>query len=429
MDDSGADDVAAPRDARMRGSPHGLPVGAALGRYGSRMNWWNDLIDWTASDAGWRVLSGAVIPFVAIVVAGVVAALIGRGATKRVVSLQEREARNSAVAAIISAARKAAVWGSLGHDERAYADHLAEDADVRLRLLPVSGAPTAANWAQHEIADIKKNSSTFSFQAEQSLAEFRDRLLEWQARPNRARKLFKSDLERWKFESPDPDAELVKRQQDWNADQASARQTDVPAATPTTTSLRPSTPSANTPAPAGQATTAGQAAPAGLGATAVTTPLGDGVTRPYGDVTGSPQQPPVRPTLGSPASRPVSAPATVTRGAADADTRTADARAAETRVIEETRGDDETGVVDETDAARPGQRDREVPPPVARPTAADAHVNRPASTVTSPSTRSVPTRVEGAPAEPADAHETDEAPYTQPISANEIRRRSSDDDD
>ncbi len=164
MDDSGADDVAAPRDARMRGSPHGLPVGAALGRYGSRMNWWNDLIDWTASDAGWRVLSGAVIPFVAIVVAGVVAALIGRGATKRVVSLQEREARNSAVAAIISAARKAAVWGSLGHDERAYADHLAEDADVRLRLLPVSGAPTAANWAQHEIADIKKNSSTFSFQ-------------------------------------------------------------------------------------------------------------------------------------------------------------------------------------------------------------------------------------------------------------------------
>ncbi len=122
-------------------------------------------------------------------------------ATKRVVALQEREAKNAAVAAIISAARKAATWGSLGHDERAYADHLAEDADVRLRLLPVSGSPMAANWAQHEIADIKKNSSTFSFQAEQSLAEFRDRLLEWQARPNRARKLFKSDLERWKFES------------------------------------------------------------------------------------------------------------------------------------------------------------------------------------------------------------------------------------
>lgn len=171
------------------------------------MQWWNDLNDWTSSDAGWRVLSGAIIPFVAIVVAGIVAALIGRAATKRVVALQEREAKNAAVAGLVSAARKAANWGSLGHDERSYADHLAEDADIRLRLLPVAGAPIAANWAQHEIADIKKNSSTFSFQAEQSLSEFRDRILEWQARPARARKLFKSDLERWKFDSPDPDAE------------------------------------------------------------------------------------------------------------------------------------------------------------------------------------------------------------------------------
>ncbi|MFS2076704.1 hypothetical protein, partial [Curtobacterium sp. CT11-133] len=150
------------------------------------MDWWNDLTDWISSDNGWRVISGALIPFVAIVVAGIIAALIGRGATKRVVAMQEREARNAAVTGIVSAARKAATWGSLGHDERAYADHLAEDADIRLRLLPVAGAPLAANWTQHEIADIKKNSSTFSFQAEQSLAEFRDRILEWQARPNRA---------------------------------------------------------------------------------------------------------------------------------------------------------------------------------------------------------------------------------------------------
>ncbi|WP_152998141.1 hypothetical protein [Curtobacterium luteum] len=389
------------------------------------MNWWNDLMDWTASDAGWRVLSGAIIPFVAIVVAGVVAALIGRSATKRVVALQEREAKNAAVAAIISAARKAATWGSLGHDERAYADHLAEDADVRLRLLPVSGSPMAANWAQHEIADIKKNSSTFSFQAEQSLAEFRDRLLEWQARPNRARKLFKSDLERWKFESPDPDAELVKRQQDWNADQASARRAD--AQTPSTTSLRPAPrPGATVPpaengtgsAPSnGPARSDGSGAPATVvpGATAATTPLGDGLTRPYGDVPETSAKAPVRPTLGTPVSRPASAPAA-----------SAPAGSAQPAAQRRT-DDDETDVVD--DAARPGVHDREVPPPVARPTAAEAHVNRPAATVSAPSTKSVSTRVDDAGAEPADAHETDEAPYTQPISANEIRRRSSDDDE
>lgn len=182
------------------------------------MQWWNDFLGWTGSNGGWRIVSGAIIPFIAIVLAGVIAALIGRAATKRAIDLHEREARNAAVSNVVAAARKAANWGNLGHDERAYADHLAEDADIRLRLLPIPGAVVAANWAQHEIADIKKNSSTFSFQAEQSLAEFRDRMLEWQARPARARKLFRADLERWKFETPDPDQDLIRRQQQWNAD-------------------------------------------------------------------------------------------------------------------------------------------------------------------------------------------------------------------
>ncbi|MGN7223092.1 hypothetical protein ACTHQN_09535 [Curtobacterium flaccumfaciens] len=423
------------------------------------MDWWNDLTDWTSSDTGWRVLSGAVIPFVAIVVAGVIAALIGRSATKRVVALQERESKNAAVAAILTAARKAAAWGSLGHDERAYADHLAEDADIRLRLLPVQGAPLAANWAQHEIADIKKNSSTFSFQADQSLAEFRDRLLDWQARPSRARKLFKADLERWKFESPDPDADLIKRQQDWNADQAETpraqAQAQTPAApaerpTPTTTSLRPAQRAASASAPstppAPAAAAPGTAAPgaAAAGAAGGTTPsfsvnrgagtspnrgnadpnatrsFGDNTTRVYGDDEAAP---PVRPALGTPTSPSRSAQG---RGTDD------------TEVVDD---DSATRAFGDTDRAprndRPSSSDR----PVATPTAADAHVNRapandvpPASaprvdTPGATNTTSVPTRLNQAPAEPADANETSEAPYTQPISAAELRRRAADDDE
>lgn len=418
------------------------------------MDWWNDLTDWTSSDTGWRVLSGAVIPFVAIVVAGVIAALIGRSATKRVVALQERESKNAAVAAILTAARKAAAWGSLGHDERAYADHLAEDADIRLRLLPVQGAPLAANWAQHEIADIKKNSSTFSFQADQSLAEFRDRLLDWQARPSRARKLFKADLERWKFESPDPDADLIKRQQDWNADQAEApraqAQAQTPAApaerpTPTTTSLRPAQRAASASAPSTPPAPAA-AAPgaAAAGAAGGTTPsfsvnrgagtnpnrgnadpnatrsFGDNTTRVYGDDEAAP---PVRPALGTPTSPSRSAQG---RGTDD------------TEVVDD---DSATRAFGDTDRAprndRPSSSDR----PVATPTAADAHVNRapandvpPASaprvdTPGATNTTSVPTRLNQAPAEPADANETSEAPYTQPISAAELRRRAADDDE
>ncbi|MBA8991367.1 hypothetical protein FHW23_002636 [Curtobacterium pusillum] len=457
------------------------------------MDWWNDLTDWISSDDGWRVISGAIIPFVAIVVAGIVAALIGRGATKRVVAMQEREARNAAVAGIVSAARKAATWGSLGHDERAYADHLAEDADIRLRLLPVAGAPLAANWTQHEIADIKKNSSTFSFQAEQSLAEFRDRLLEWQARPGRARKLFKSDLERWKFDSPDPDAELITRQQEWNADQSgSSRSADgaapgtgtdaeSPRPTPTTTSLRPAvqrpaatpasaapavsgTPSAPPTSAAPAAARPGSAAGAGFsvtrgGSTAVapdattpisassstntTTSFSDGnTTRAYGDGAAAPTRPP----LGSPAS-PVrtggSSAVTSARGSdagsadsgssdsGDADAGNADAGPADT---------DNADTVDDRRAAGANPSTRAtagspVPPPVAKPTSADAHVNRAqdadARKVGAPGTTqttSVPTRIAGAPAEPADANETSEAPYTQPISASELRRRAADDE-
>ncbi|WP_433932062.1 hypothetical protein [Curtobacterium flaccumfaciens] len=434
------------------------------------MDWWNDLTDWTSSDTGWRVLSGAVIPFVAIVVAGVIAALIGRSATKRVVALQERESKNAAVAAILTAARKAAAWGSLGHDERAYADHLAEDADIRLRLLPVQGAPLAANWAQHEIADIKKNSSTFSFQADQSLAEFRDRLLDWQARPSRARKLFKADLERWKFESPDPDADLIKRQQDWNADQAEAPRTQAqaqapaqapaPAApaerpTPTTTSLRPAQRPASAPTTPPAPAAAGAAAPgaASAGAAGGTTPsfsvnrgvgtnpsrgsadqnatrsFGDNTTRVYGDDEAAP---PVRPALGTPTS-----PARSVQGRGTDDTEVVDDDRA-TRAFGDASA---TRAFGDTDRAprndRPSSSDR----PVATPTAADAHVNRapandvpPASAprVDSPgatNTTSVPTRLNQAPAEPADANETSEAPYTQPISAAELRRRAADDDE
>lgn len=439
------------------------------------MDWWNDLTDWTSSDTGWRVLSGAVIPFVAIVVAGVIAALIGRSATKRVVALQERESKNAAVAAILTAARKAAAWGSLGHDERAYADHLAEDADIRLRLLPVQGAPLAANWAQHEIADIKKNSSTFSFQADQSLAEFRDRLLDWQARPSRARKLFKADLERWKFESPDPDADLIKRQQDWNADQAEAPRTQAQAQaqapasaapverpTPTTTSLRPaqrpaSAPSTAAPAtPAAPATAAPGAAAAGAasaGTAGGTTPsfsvnrgsgtnpnrgsadpnatrsFGDNTTRVYGDDEAAP---PVRPALGTPTS-----PSRAAQSRGTDDTEVVDDASA-TRTFGDASA---TRAFGDTDRAprndRPSSSDR----PVATPTAADAHVNRtpandvpPASaprvdTTGATNTTSVPTRLNQAPAEPADANETSEAPYTQPISAAELRRRAADDDE
>ena len=183
------------------------------------MQWWNDFLDWLNSDNGSRIVSTAVIPFVAIVVAGIVAAMIGRASARKVIELSEREVRASAVTALISAARKAAVWNTLPAPEQQHIDHLIGDAEIRLRLLPIAGTGLAADWARHEIAGMKRNAISFSFQAEQSLLVFRDRLIEWQGRPSRAKRLFKNDLDSWAYDSSASEQELVHQQQKWAAQQ------------------------------------------------------------------------------------------------------------------------------------------------------------------------------------------------------------------
>lgn len=183
------------------------------------MQWWNDFVDWFNSDDGRGVFLNVILPFVAIVVAGLVAAWIGRWSTRRLIALNDRENRVSAVATLIGAARRASVWNTLSAPEQRHADHVASEADVRIRLLAVPGAGLAADWANHELTAMKKNSVSFSFQAEQSLIEFRERMITWQARPNRAKKLFKNDLDLWAYEDSQTKNDIVSQQQAWAAAQ------------------------------------------------------------------------------------------------------------------------------------------------------------------------------------------------------------------
>lgn len=192
------------------------------------MQWWNDFIDWFNSDEGWRVISGAVIPFVAIVVAGIIGGLIGRNSTRRLLSWQDRELQSAAVAAIIGVGDRASMWSTLPAGEKDHLDAQMSAADIRLRLLPITGSSAAADWASHELALMQRNSANFSFQAEQSFIDYRDRLLEWQRRPGRARKLFAADLERFRFESTDAETELVDQQRKWAADQLAEATREAP---------------------------------------------------------------------------------------------------------------------------------------------------------------------------------------------------------
>ena len=188
------------------------------------IEWWNDIVQWFNSDDGRAVVSGAILPFLAIVVAGVVAALIARGAIKRLMAQQNRLAQATAIAALIASGRRAAVWNTLSAFEREHVEHQWSEAEVRVRLLPLAGATLAADWAAHQLVSMKKNSASYSFQAEQDLADFRDGLIAWQDKPTRARKLFAQDLAAWKYEAGTAEDDLVVKQREWAAQQVSDQQ-------------------------------------------------------------------------------------------------------------------------------------------------------------------------------------------------------------
>lgn len=170
------------------------------------------IVQWLASDEGWRLLTGAIIPGLAIIVAGIVAALIGRASTKRLITLHYRDALTAAIGGFVLAGRRAATWSALSDTDRRELDHLIAEAETRIRLLPIAGAGLAATWAAHELSAMKRDSSGFQFQAQQTLADYRDRLVRWSERPRSAKKLFGADLERWKFDSVAPsEADELRR--------------------------------------------------------------------------------------------------------------------------------------------------------------------------------------------------------------------------
>lgn len=183
------------------------------------LEWWNNFVRWVASDAGQTIIVTAVIPFVAILAAGLLAGLIMRSAMKRFVMQQDRQAKVSAIAALAASARKAAVWSSLTAQEKQHVEVQTSEAEVRVRLLPVLGATEAADWSAHLIAAMKRNSANYGFQAEQDLKQLQDGLVAWHHKPGRARKAFQQDLTAWKYESP-VDDELASKQREWAAAQA-----------------------------------------------------------------------------------------------------------------------------------------------------------------------------------------------------------------
>jgi hypothetical protein len=190
--------------------------------------WWNSVVRWFNSESGQAVLTSAILPFLAIVVAAVIATLVARGSIKRLIAQQDNEQKASAIASLIASGRKAARWSTLSATEKDHVDHQISESEVRVRLLPSAGASLAADWAAHQLATMKANSVNYTFQADQDLSDLEDGLIAWHAKPSRARKLFAQDLAAWKYEAAPATDDLAARQQAWKTKQDEQETVVVP---------------------------------------------------------------------------------------------------------------------------------------------------------------------------------------------------------
>ena len=183
------------------------------------MQWWNNFVSWLMAVSNQPVVFGAVVLVVAIIVASVLSAWISRGAIRGLLDQRDRELKSAVIGTLVDAATEASVWNSLTPQEQVLSDRAVGHADIQLRLLPIRGAGIAANWAAHQLADLKRTSATFGYQLEPAVFEFRDRLVEWQNRPARARRIFQGDLDRWKLQNTTSEKSLIAEQDAWVAQQ------------------------------------------------------------------------------------------------------------------------------------------------------------------------------------------------------------------
>ncbi|QTX04535.1 hypothetical protein [Agromyces archimandritae] len=184
------------------------------------MQWWNDFAAWLVSSDGQAIVFTATVLFVAVIVSGLLSAWIARGGVRRVIELRDREQKASAIAALVDAATEASVWNSLTPQEQILADRAVGQADILVRLLPIRGADAAANWAAHQLHELKRASATFGYQLDPAVVEFRDRLVEWQRNPAKSRRRFQQDLDRWKEQQRlEPEPEAQQEQDAWVAEQ------------------------------------------------------------------------------------------------------------------------------------------------------------------------------------------------------------------
>lgn len=205
------------------------------------MEWLNEIESLFTTTEGRTTLITVGVFFLGLALALVVGGIIASKVSKRHITAHEAQAKASVIGALVDVATEASVWNALSPQEQIISDRAVGQIDIRIRLLPVKGAGIAADWASHQLAEMKRNSATFGYQLDPAVAEFRDRLMLWMNNPSKANKIFTSDLERWAYQSVAPEAAAVAAQDAWVAQQHhDAHREQTPTAAPAATPAYPS---------------------------------------------------------------------------------------------------------------------------------------------------------------------------------------------
>lgn len=198
------------------------------------LEWWQAFVRWLGTAGAQELLTTVVLPFVAILTAGLLAVLIARASSTRLMHHRDKSEKAAAIAGLLAVCRRVTVWTSLSSVERDHLDYQITESTVRLRLLPIGGADLAAEWSQAMIVQIKRNSAALIDEAERGLTELENGLILWYRKPRLAKKQFTTELPYLRTEVTALDHDLVARQKQWQASQDGKSAPIVPATSTST---------------------------------------------------------------------------------------------------------------------------------------------------------------------------------------------------
>jgi len=168
------------------------------------LDWWNAYLAWAATDDGHAILLTAVVPFVAILIAGLIGALAAKAGISRLVSRQDREQKAAVIASALASTRRAGSWAQLSLSEQDHLDYTIAEAFAHLRMIPAKGSDLAAEWGSLKARVVKQKSMMGPTAAEPEVRDLEDWLILWHRHPGKAAQHFRDDLETLRYAAAQP---------------------------------------------------------------------------------------------------------------------------------------------------------------------------------------------------------------------------------